>query len=128
MSGRIHRSRQRVNDRAEFLTRIAALHRIEGEIAGRPAEARQLVLEARSRPLLIALERFLRDKLALVSRKCTLAVAIRYAVSLWTGLTLYVEDGRVEWIPTRLSDRLDRSRRRGRTRSAGSDRIGRTWA
>ena len=43
-----------------------------------------------------ALERFLSDKLALISQKSTLAVATRYATSRWAGLTLYVEDGRVE--------------------------------
>ncbi len=46
-----------------MLTRIAALYRIEGEIAGLSAEARRLAREERSRPLLITLERFLRDKL-----------------------------------------------------------------
>ena len=81
---------------AEVLTRIAALYRIEGEIAGLPAEARSRAREERSRPLLSALERFLGDKLALLSQKSTLAVAIRYATSRWAGLTLYVEDGRVE--------------------------------
>ena len=89
----------------EVLTRLAALYRIEGEIAGHSAEARRLAREKRSRPLLIALERFLRDKLALISQKSTLAVAIRYAMSRWAGLMLYVEDGRGRWIPTRCSAR-----------------------
>jgi len=94
---------------AEVLTRIAALYRIEGEIVGLSAEARRLAREKRSRPLLIALERFLRDKLALVSQKSTLAVAIRYAISRWAGLTLYVEDGRVEMD----SNTVERSIRQG---------------
>ena len=114
---------------AEVLTRIAALYRIESEIAGRPAEARRLVRSARSRPLLIALERFLRDKLALISQKSTLAVAIRYAVSRWTGLTLYVEDGRVEMD----SNTVERAIRplaltRKNALFAGSDRGGQHWA
>ena len=81
---------------AEVLTRIAALYRIEGEIAGLSAEVRHQAREERSRLLLAALERFLCDKLALLSQKSTFAVAIRYATSRWAGLTLYVEDGRVE--------------------------------
>ena len=114
---------------AEVLTRIAALYRIESEIAGRPAEARRLVRNARSRPLLIALERFLRDKLALISQKSTLAVAIRYAVSRWTGLTLYVEDGQVEMD----SNTVERAIRplaltRKNALFAGSDRGGQHWA
>ena len=84
---------------------------------------------ARSRPLLIALERFLRDKLALISQKSTLAVAIRYAVSRWTGLTLYVEDGQVEMD----SNTVERAIRplaltRKNALFAGSDRGGQHWA
>jgi len=114
---------------AELLTRIAALYRIEGEIVGLSAEARRLAREKRSRPLLIALERFLRDKLALVSQKSTLAVAIRYAISRWAGLTLYVEDGRVEMD----SNTVERSIRplaltRKNALFAGSDRGGEHWA
>jgi len=115
---------------AEVLTRIAALYRIEGEIAGLSAEARRLVRDARSRPLLIALEGFLRDKLALLSQKSTLAVAIRYATSRWAGLMLYVEDGRVEMD----SNTVERSIRplaltRKNALFAGSDRGGQHyWA
>ena len=113
----------------EVLTRIAALYRIEGEIAGHSAEARRLAREKRSRPLLIALERLLRDKLALISQKSTLAVAIRYAISRWEGLTLYVEDGRVEMD----SNTVERSIRplaltRKNALFAGSDRGGFYWA
>jgi len=114
---------------AEVLTRIAALYRIESEIVGLSAEARRLAREVRSRPLLIALERFLRDRLALISQKSTLAVAIRYATSRWAGLTLYVEDGRVEMD----SNTVERSIRplaltRKNALFAGSDRGGQHWA
>ena len=89
---------------AEILTRIAALYRIEGEIAGRSAEARRLARAERSRPLLTALDLFLRDKLALISQKSTLAVAIRYATSRWAGLTLYTwTTAGWRWTPTRWS-------------------------
>ena len=71
------------------------------------------------------LERFLGDKLALLSQKSTLAVAIRYATSRWAGLTLYVEDGRVEMD----SNTVERSIRplaltRKNALFAGSDRGG----
>ncbi len=114
---------------AEVLKRIAALYRIEGEIAGLSAEARRQARQERSRPLLAALELFLRDKLALLSQKSTLAVAIRYATSRWAGLTLYVDDGRVEMD----SNTVERSIRplaltRKNALFAGSDRGGQTWA
>ncbi len=114
---------------AEVLKRIAALYRIEGEIAGLSAEARRQARGERSRPLLTTFELFLRDKLALLSQKSTLAVAIRYATSRWAGLTLYVDNGRVEMD----SNTVERSIRplaltRKNALFAGSDRGGQTWA
>jgi len=56
-------------------------------------------------------------------------VAIRYAISRWAGLTLYVEDGRVEMD----SNTVERSIRplaltRKNALFAGSDRGGEHWA
>ena len=65
----------------EALARIAALYRIEAEIRGRPADDRRAVRQERSRPVIEALELWLREKLGLVSRKSKLADAIRYALS-----------------------------------------------
>lgn len=81
---------------SEALTRIAELYRIEGEIRGRPAEERRIVRQQRSRPLVEALEPWLRAKLQLISQKTKLAEAIRYALSRWQGLCLFLNDGRVE--------------------------------
>src|SRR4051812_16408084 len=81
---------------AEALVRIAALYRIEAEIRGRSADERRAVRQARSRPLVDAFEPWLREKLALVSQKSRLAEAIRYALSRWTGLGLFLADGRIE--------------------------------
>ena len=66
------------------------------EIRGRSADERRAVRQARSRPLVEAFEPWLREKLALVSQKSRLAEAIRYALSRWTGLCLFLADGRVE--------------------------------
>ena len=38
----------------------------------------------------------MREKLSLISQKTKLAEAIRYALSRWAGLCLFLEDGRVE--------------------------------
>ena len=113
----------------EVLKRIAALYRIESEIAGQPAEARRLARKERSRPLMIALERYLREKLAIISQKSTLADAIRYATSRWAGLSLFIDDGRVEMD----SNTVERSIRplalnRKNALFAGSDRGGEHWA
>jgi transposase len=47
-------------------------------------------------PLVDAIEPWLRAKLTLISQKSKLAVAIRYALSRWDGLTLFIDDGRIE--------------------------------
>lgn len=81
---------------AEALTRIAALYRIEDEIRGRSADQRRAVRQERSRPLVEDLEPWLRTKLQLVSQKTKLAAAIRYALSRWQGLCLFLDDGHIE--------------------------------
>jgi len=65
----------------EALRRIAELYRIENEIRGRPAEERRAARQEKSRPIMDALEEWLREKLALVSQKSKLAEAIRYALT-----------------------------------------------
>jgi transposase len=81
---------------AEILLRIAALYRIEDEIRGRSASERRAVRQERSRPLIDVLETWLHMKLQLISKKGKLAEAIRYALSRWAGLCLFLEDGRIE--------------------------------
>lgn len=81
---------------SEALTRIAELYRIEGEIRGRSAEERRIVRQERTRPLVEALEPWLRAKLQLISQKTKLAEAIRYTLSRWLGLCLFLDDGRIE--------------------------------
>lgn len=80
----------------EALERIAALYRIETEIRARSAEVRRLVRQDLTRPLLDALEAFLRQKLVLMSQKTKLAEVIRYALSRWEGPCHFLDDGRIE--------------------------------
>ena len=80
----------------EALTRIAALYRIEADIRGRSADERHALRQEHSRPLVEALQPWLHEKLSLISQKTKLAEAIRYTLSRWTGLCLFLEDGRVE--------------------------------
>ena len=80
----------------EALERIAQLYGIEQEIRGRlPAERRE-ARQARSRPLLEAMNAWLKAMLAKLSQKSDVAVAIRYALERWTALLRFCEDGRIE--------------------------------
>jgi hypothetical protein len=81
---------------SEALERIAGLYAIEKDIRGRSPEERRAVRSLNSRPLVAALEPWLRAKLILISQKSKLATAIRYALSRWEGLTRFIEDGRIE--------------------------------
>lgn len=60
------------------------------------ADERRTVRQQKSRPLLDALQPWLRGKLALISQKRKLTKAIRHALSCWDGLTRFIEDGRIE--------------------------------
>lgn len=113
----------------EALKRIAELYRIEAEIRGRPAEQRRQVRQERSRPMLKALEPWLRAKLQLISQKTKLAEAIRYALSRWQGLCLFLDDGRIE-IDNNVVERTIRPLALTRKNAlfAGSDGGAEHWA
>ena len=81
---------------SEALKRIAELYHVESAIRGRPPDERRAARQEKSRPIINALEPWLRARLALISQKTKLAEAIRYALSRWEGLTLFLDDGRVE--------------------------------
>ena len=80
----------------EALDRIKALYAIEAEIRGQDPEARLAARQERSSQVVEDLEPWLRAKLEIISQKTKLAEAIRYALSRWQGLTLFLDDGRVE--------------------------------
>jgi hypothetical protein len=66
---------------SEALTRIAELYRIESEIRGVSAAERCRIRQIKSRPILDALEPWLRGKLGLISQTSKLAEAIRYLLA-----------------------------------------------
>lgn len=70
---------------SEAFQRIADLYRVEAEIRGRAPDERRAARQEKSRPILEAMEPWLREKLALISQKTKLAEAIRYALSRWDG-------------------------------------------
>ena len=114
---------------SEALTRIAELYKIEDSIRGRPAEERRALRQEKSRPILDALEPWLRDKLGLISQKTKLAEAIRYALSRWQGLTRFLDDGRIE-IDSNVVERSIRPIALNRKNAlfAGSDGGAEHWA
>src|SRR6202049_3914280 len=114
---------------SETLARIAALYRIEAEIRGRSADERRAIRQERSRPLVDALQPWLREKLSLISQKTKLAEAIRYALSRWAGLSLFLDDGRIE-IDNNVVERSIRPLALNRKHAlfAGSDGGAEHWA
>jgi transposase len=113
----------------EALRRIGELYAIEAEIRGRPAEERRTVRQERSRPIVDALHGWLTVQLARVSGKSGLAEAMRYALRHWTGLVLFLDDGRLE-LDTNSIERAIRPIALGRKNAlfAGSDGGARHWA
>src|SRR5271166_6911296 len=114
---------------SEALSRIAALYRIEAEIRNRSAEERRAVRQERTHPLIKAFQPWLREKLSLISQKTKLAEAIRYALTRWAGLCLFLDDGRVE-IDSNTVERAIRPLTLNRKNAlfAGSDGGAEHWA
>lgn len=114
---------------AEVLARIRELYAVEAEIRGHPAEHRRQVRHDRSRPIVGALHAWLQDHEARVSAASELAKAIRYALRHWDGLTVFLDDGRVE-MDTNVVERAIRPHTLTRKNAlfAGSDAGARHWA
>ena len=114
---------------SEALSASAALYAIESEIRGRSADERRDTRQEKSRPIVDALEPWLREKLALISQKTKLAEAIRYALSRWDGLTRFIDDGRIE-IDSNIVERAIRPIALNRKNAlfAGSDGGAENWA
>jgi transposase len=113
----------------EMLVNIRALYEIETDLRGRDPDERWRVRQERARPIVEALRPWLEARLAAVSRKSTIAEAIRYALSRWDGLTRFLDDGRIE-IDNNAVERAMRPIALGRKNHlfAGSDGGGEHWA
>src|SRR4051795_8615606 len=79
----------------EAVRRIDALFAIEREINGMTAEGRRTVRAERSRPLVTALEAWLREHRAKLSAKSEVAKAIDFLLKRWPSFTGFLEDGRI---------------------------------
>ncbi len=106
----------------QALERIGRLYDIETAIRGRPADERRAIRQSRAGPPLDDLKRWFEATLPRISGKSELATAIRYALTRWTQLTCYRDDGRLE-IDNNAAERAMRAIALGRKNwlFAGSD-------
>ena len=112
----------------EALRRIAALFGIERTLRGQAPEQRRTVRLAQTTPLIDDLRAWLEAMLAKVAGGARIARAIRYALTPWAGLTVFLDDGRVE-IDSNVVERAIRPIALNRKNAlfAGSDQGGVHW-
>jgi transposase len=79
----------------EAVARIDALFAIEREINGLTPQQRVDTRHERSRPLVIALETWLREQRARVSKNSETGKAIDYSLKRWAAFTRFLDDGRL---------------------------------
>jgi transposase len=113
----------------EVIERIAAVYVIEKRIRGLDADQRRAVRQAETKPLMEALKARLKETKDGISRQSTLMGAIDYALERWAGLTLFLEDGRLE-PDTNIVERSIRQISIGKKNSlfCGNEGGGETWA
>ena len=104
------------------MNRIGELYAIEEQIRGHLPDARQQARAEKAVAKLDALQAWMIQTKASVSKKSELAGAIQYALSRWRALTRYCEDGRIE-IDNNIAERSLRAIALGRKNYlfAGSD-------
>jgi transposase len=79
----------------EAVRRIDALFDIERSINGQSADRRRAVRQELSAPLVAALEGWMREQRAKLSRGNDLAKAMDYILKRWPAFTRFLEDGRI---------------------------------
>lgn len=113
----------------EALRRIGEIYAVEADVRGQSPALRLAARLQRSKPVVAAFHTWLEVQLQHISGRSTLAEAIRYALSRWTGLTRFLTDGRVE-LDTNPVERAIRPVALGRKNHlfAGRDGGGGRWA
>ena len=79
----------------EIVRRIDTLFEIERSINCKSPEERVVVRQSLSRPIVGALEAYMREQMVKLSPGHDLAKAMSYILKRWTGFTLFLGDGRV---------------------------------
>lgn len=80
----------------ETLRRIGELYDIEQTIRGEPPDVREAARHHKSKPKVEALRQWLDENLKRLPQKSGTAEAIRYALSRWTSLCRFLDDGTIE--------------------------------
>jgi len=112
----------------EAIRRIGELYQIEKSIRGTSPSARRTVRQEQTAPLLEDMAQWLRQEMNRTSYKSPIGKALAYVIKHWDGLTLFLEDGRVELD----NNTVERSIRplvinRKNALFAGHDAGGRNW-
>jgi len=79
----------------EAVRRIDELFAIERGINGQSADHRREIRQQRSKPLVTALEEWLRTERRKLSSKSPVAKAIDYSLKRWRAFTRFLDDGRI---------------------------------
>ena len=113
----------------EVIEQIAVIYGIEAKIRGMEAERRRAFRQLNSRPVMEALKARLLAVKDGLSRQSPLTTAIDYTLNHWTGLTLFLADGRLE-PDTNIVERSIRPVALGRKNAlfCGDEGGGETWA
>ena len=77
------------------MRRIDEVFAIEREINGKPPDQRRAVRQQRSKPLVEALETWLRQERKALSSKSPMAKAMDYSLKRWPAFTRFLDDGRL---------------------------------
>ena len=80
----------------EALRQIAELYAIEKTVRGSAPEARLAARRELSAPIIEAFRPWLEAQLSRIPKSSRLAEDIRYTLAHWSGLTRFLEDGRLE--------------------------------
>lgn len=114
---------------ADVISRIAQVYGIEARLRGTSADERRAVRQSESAAIMAGIRTVLEATLPKLSTKSALAKAMRYTISHWSGLVLFLDDGRLE-VDTNTVERSMRSIALGRKNSlfAGSEGGARTWS
>jgi transposase len=113
----------------DLLARLAELYRIEAEIRGHDADARRAVRQQRSKPLVDALGETMRTQRARLARSSPMAQALDYGLDHWDGLTVFLDDGRVELDSNRVENLIrPQALTRKNSLFAGHDEGAANWA
>jgi transposase len=113
----------------DVIASLGEVYVIEARIRGRSAAERRAVRQAATKPIMDGLKTRLMTALAELPSRSSLVEAIKYMLGHWAGLTVFLEDGRIE-VDTNTVERTMRPIALGRKNAlfAGSENGARTWA